>query len=1349
MNGESLSHDLQLDFNPGKDVGVIRANARILAAQCHFGQTMIVLIVAYAPQRGRGEQEIGTWWSELRSIVQGVEKGVPCIILGDLYCRIGSVETDLIGGVGADFEDFAGEKLRELCQDCRLLIPSTMSDFHEGPSWTHVNAHGCQNRLDYIVISEMCREGVLSSWVAHDIDLLNGDKDHKVVVLKMEVTIEAVKGGTVRNAHLYDRDAARACKSKGDYGLLDAMDMCEWDCDTNDHWAGIREHMQTQCVRWFPKQKRVRRQIYFSDQAWSLVCQRKELRQEHRRLQRDGRWRWLRLFFTCWKDKNMGTDDIEDWHLANHAGWMQEAVILETRRSVDLQFQRIKRQDRKEWVQQRLHDTIGKLQHAKAADIYKIIQPKKMVDKKNGKKKKHLPGLQDSEGEWKTSRQEVALAWQKQFAQIENAEQVDFKSLLERSLPHCEAIGVKHLLQTPSLFDLEAATRAMSDRKAAGVDGIGAEAWQMQVPQTVMRIFPLFLKSAIRRQAVVEHTGGWILPLFKGKGNPCKMSGYRAILLEPTLGRIFSKTWRPAIVRGLNQVAQAMQWGGRKGLGIEPLHLQVRMWQANARQCKSSLALIFIDLKTAFYSVVKTMLAGWDGSLESVAKTFQTLRLPPSAYNDFLANIMEGDLVQKATKADMVAANVGASLANTWFAVPSGQGVSAPQTGSRPGDPNADVLFSLVMSDMLRQIRIRAEKANIPIQQESADGQLSNCVTWVDDLALAIFADAELLVRDTQTLMSIVMDVTIEHGMRMSYGQGKTAVILEFRGNNASGVRHECEAKYSDGLPVLSEHDGMVKVLLVSHYKHLGGHVVRGGTKRPEIQIRAALARQNIAPLKKILVQKHVSDEHKRILIKSLGLSVLRLHSGTWFALNQGETDAWAAALFRVYQMLEGRTDKGERDHKMMYQLAARMRAPMPVEMLHIERLRLFIHILQVFDRFAISAVLHNYRLVGSESWLHGVLASMRWAQSQVGHFALPDEILGIVEWQGWHELRDAVQHLKKVVKQVEEAHVYRVRTFAEVKQQADFQAKLCRDMGWTICREDEEPKEETSVCCEECGKKMKSHAAVAVHQQRQHGRRMAMRRLVIDGVCRACGRNFHSRCRLLRHLQWGGTKCWIYHARVFIPMSSQEATQLDDEGRKHGHAMHQHSVHNAVVDKVWQWADQDSLVPPLACSDFAGDPWSDPTEIELERWRSWGTLPTGQGGRPLTARKISEWKVHNACSDISALEQKIRNEVPMWRPNFDWIPRPLVQDQKYFLIFFSGHRRYGDIASWLHWDARLTPIAIDLAIDSVVGDVLENGLWQRLIVARKVAGGHGGPPCETYSAARWNQMRTWSVHSL
>ena len=74
-------------------------------------------------------------------------------------------------------------------------------------------------------------------------------------------------------------------------------------------------------------------------------------------------------------------------------------------------------------------------------------------------------------------------------------------------------------------------------------------------------------------------------------------------------------------------------------------------------------------------------------------------------------------------------------------------------------------------------------------------------------------------------------------------------------------------------------------------------------------------------------------------------------------------------------------------------------------------------------------------------------------------------------------------------------------------------------------------------------------------------------------------------------------------------------------------------------------------------------------------------------------------------------------------------------------MIVFSGHRRFEDLATFIWWKSDLIPICIDVAIDAEVGNILEDKLWRSLIHARRVAGGHAGPPCETYSLARWLEI--------
>ena len=210
---------------------------------------------------------------------------------------------------------------------------------------------------------------------------------------------------------------------------------------------------------------------------------------------------------------------------------------------------------------------------------------------------------------------------------------------------------------------------------------------------------------------------------------------------------------------------------------------------------------------------------------------------------------------------------------------------------------------------------------------------------------------------------------------------------------------------------------------------------------------------------------------------------------------------------------------------------------------------------------------------------------------------------------------------------------------------------------------------------------------------------------------------------------------------RAFFPMDDEETSQLDHLDKQQGRALHQKGLEHSVVDKSWRWATAAELLPVLPVRDCEKDFFEPPDDQELLQWRKLGLLPTGQGGHPISLRKPHIWAVPNPNRDVSNLEAKTLRDVLFWNPNHDWVPRPLALGDKYFLVLFSGHRRCGDISCWFQWDGRITPIAVDLAVDPVEGDVAKNSLWRRLIQARKVVGGHGAPPCETYSAARWNQI--------
>ena len=302
-------------------------------------------------------------------------------------------------------------------------------------------------------------------------------------------------------------------------------------------------------------------------------------------------------------------------------------------------------------------------------------------------------------------------------------------------------------------------------------------------------------------------------------------------------------------------------------------------------------------------------------------------------------------------------------------------------------------------------------------------------------------------------------------------------------------------------------------------------------------------------------------------------------------------------------------------------------------------------------------------------------------------------------------------------------------------------QDQLLREMGWTLEKDSSDldsPQSTSSFQCDECVQTFATAASLAVHQQRKHGGRVALRRIITDGACRACGRYYHTRPRLLKHLQTAASRCWVFHLRCFTPMSEEEADRLDAHDRLFGVAAHQKDLVDHGLDKAWRWCTLDEQRSVLCIQEGFVDTKADPTPEELASWRKLGMLPPGQGGRELTKRRSSDFQIHNVGKDATDYEIRRLELVKHWRPAFDWVPGLLAEGQKYFLIMYSGHRRWQDMATYIWWESDLIPICIDVAIDQKWGDMMSDSLWVDLIRARKVAGGHAGPPCETFSFARW-----------
>lgn len=384
-----------------------------------------------------------------------------------------------------------------------------------------------------------------------------------------------------------------------------------------------------------------------TESTWTTLQYNKDLRIQIRGQQHIVNNLVKLRFLRCWArhKRNVSVHSRSPEHTAR----LQLATTVLAYRAVAQQFRRQRNQDWKDWINLQASNLQHCSQQCRPQDIFRILQPKKIIARAQHKLRKPLPQMKGPNDEGVHGRVQLAAAWENHFTTVENANTVPLTHLASAGPSLQSAHSAEALLECPDIYTVEDALRSISDRKAAGVDGLGAEIFQKDIFGTAAHLCGILTKGALRGDWAPEWSGGWLIPLHKGRGSQQELSSYRGILLEPVLARILARSWRNKYEQGLANIAAEMQYGGRKGLAVESLHLQVKLWQENGAAAKTSHSLLFVDIKAAFYSVAKPLLTGHTGKATDLERLFKTMGLPDSAFPAFLRNVFQGSIVYSAT----------------------------------------------------------------------------------------------------------------------------------------------------------------------------------------------------------------------------------------------------------------------------------------------------------------------------------------------------------------------------------------------------------------------------------------------------------------------------------------------------------------------------------------------------------------------------------------------------------------------------------------------------------------------------------------------------------------------------
>ncbi len=582
---------------------------------------------------------------------------------------------------------------------------------------------------------------------------------------------------------------------------------------------------------------------------------------------------------------------------------------------------------------------------------------------------------------------------------------------------------------------------------------------------------------------------------------------------------------------------------------------------------------------------------------------------------------------------------------------------------------------------------------------------------------------------------------------------------------------------------------GTIHIRLVSTYKHLGTMFSVGGRMNAEIRHRLGYARCEFRRYRKQVYSNGGLQPARRIAIfNSLIMSGLLFDIGVWPSLLPQELQQFTTGLNGLYHSL-ALAIWG--DNAMQWR-AERTRAKLQLSsaevLLKVARLRHLQHLCLKADKYMWAFV----HLDGS--WLSMAHDDLKWLQHQIPR-RLP-QVDPEEDWTPWRLDMDYGRRWKRNIRMAQLHHDLQDTKHSDWQEWHRSVLYLFRDEGlWR----DEVTKEHNQMnACLRCQQCFRTDQAWSVHAFKVHGRVTPARRFAEGTVCSVCLRHFSLHSRLVNHLRHSkscrdqlrktgqttvpqpskgskvDTKEMITRREIPVittygPMAeapAQDDRPLDIDLTKHEFEfaedmldfMERQQTDPMSIDEgvtvVWQLFQRsvirarDLKLLVMHYMDHLDEAEDDERALKTYLDKLLDAVAQVWNGKWLMGHLHGFEKTQaigtgtlRADEEIEAL---LRTECRSTR-----IPIPLQSKHLLFLHLFSGHRRIGDVQEAVEQVAQsrglqVQALSVDVVISLKYGDLLRDDTLQTFLAAIRsgwISGTIAGPPCETWSTAREQQL--------
>ena len=660
-----LDSEGRLTFSDFRPVVVV-ADPRRLVVNLHHAEITMSFVVLHVPCKTNScsVDQIGTWWQETLQLLHSVRLAHLTWCMIDANAPLASTATQFYELHGAEPTNPQGLLFEEALRDMQWYAPSTMAWAHAGLNTTWKHPRGSSFRRDYILCSAGAFEWCAKSRVDPGFDSGFSHDDHFPVVLESHGWVQQFQ---LKKKVCWDRLAfVDPVKCRAFQAAVQSLPIPDWTTHVDSHAAIFQQNLYDLACQFFQKNTKDRFRPRLSEATCNFI-------------------QFKRSCLDFGRAQDLMTDSSFRVHL--------KSLEKEVRSRV--------RNDQRVFYANLVDELAQAGELHDARTVYKLLT--QLGGRKNSKSIAQTLPLLRHNGQPVCSFREQQKLWMKQFAAVE-AGNIMARSEFSRLTP--ANLGLPPEIVSfdvfPDVHELTQQIHRLRRGKAAGPDGIPPDVLKAGSHAVAKHIAVLTTKIAAHGREPTAWRTGKLVPLHKGKLERSNPLGYRSICLNNFTTKLYHSVLRKHLVQAWLSVLTHLQLGGRKGIGCDSAHHLVQAHISFCQVHHSPGAILFVDFKSAFYSVLRQGLFAYDTDDTAFLTAMHRLGVHPQDVAEMLRNAQSHAAIQNMSEhALWLLHDV---LRATCFEMEGLSEITATTRGTRPGDPIGDVAFNIVMAALLKDV---------------------------------------------------------------------------------------------------------------------------------------------------------------------------------------------------------------------------------------------------------------------------------------------------------------------------------------------------------------------------------------------------------------------------------------------------------------------------------------------------------------------------------------------------------------------------------------------------------------------------------------------------------------------